>query len=152
MRRGRLILFLSLVLSSGAAACKSGGDEWGMPPSAKDVPNPVPARGENLAAVQAIYEDRCARCHGDHGAGDGPDATLYKPLPASLTDDKTRGITDGELFWRISKGRRPMPAYENELPAEQRWQMVNLLRSFAAEPAAGAAVRPAVEPAAPAAK
>ena len=83
MRHGWLILFLSLVLSLGAAACNSGPD-WGMPAAAKDAPNPVPATAQNLAAAQAIYADRCARCHGDHGAGDGPDASLYKPLPSEL--------------------------------------------------------------------
>ena len=148
MRHSWPILLLSLVLSSGAAACKSSGDDWGMPAAARDVPNPMHASRESLAATQAIYVDRCARCHGDRGAGDGADASLYKPLPASLAGDKTRQSSDGELFWRISKGRRPMPGYENELPAEQRWQMVNLLRTFAAGPAAG----PGVEQAAPAAK
>ena len=88
---------------------------------------------------ETIYADRCARCHGERGAGDGPDASLYKPLPASLTDDQTRQTSDGELFWKISKGRRPMPGYESELTAEQRWQLVNLLRSFAAKPTAGQA-------------
>jgi mono/diheme cytochrome c family protein len=146
-RYGRLILLLSLVLSLGVAACDNGPD-WGMPASAKDAPNPVPPTAQNLAAAQAIYADRCARCHGDRGAGDGADASLYKPLPASLTDDQTRQTSDGELFWKISKGRRPMPGYESELPAEQRWELVNLLRTFAARPAAGSAV----EGAAPAAK
>ena len=147
MRHGWLILLLSLVLPLGAAACNSGPD-WGMPAAAKDTPNPVPPTAQNLAAAEAIYADRCARCHGDHGAGDGPDASLYKPLPASLTDDTVRQTSDGELFWKIGKGRRPMPGYENELTAEQRWQLVNLLRTFAAQPAAG----PATEQAAPAAK
>jgi mono/diheme cytochrome c family protein len=147
MRRGWLILFLSLVLPLGAAACNSGPD-WGMPAAAKDVPNPVPPTAQNLAAAEAIYADRCARCHGDRGAGDGSDASLYKPLPASLTDDTVRQTSDGELFWKIGKGRRPMPGYESELTAEQRWQLVNLLRTFAAQPTA----KPAAEPAAPAAK
>jgi mono/diheme cytochrome c family protein len=96
---------------------------------------------QNLAAAEAIYSDRCARCHGDRGAGDGADASLYKPLPASLTSEQTRQTSDGELFWKIGKGRRPMPGYANELTAEQRWQLVNLLRTFTAtaQPAAGAA-------------
>jgi mono/diheme cytochrome c family protein len=136
-RFGWIILLLSLVLSLGAAACDSGPD-WGMPASAKDVPNPEPPTAQNLAAAEAIYSNRCARCHGDHGAGDGPDATLYKPLPASLTDDQARQTSDGELFWKISKGRRPMPGYESELTAEQRWQLVNLLRSFAGQAAPAA--------------
>ena len=50
MRHGWLILFLSLVLPLGAAACNSGPD-WGMPAAAKDTPNPVPATAQNLAAA-----------------------------------------------------------------------------------------------------
>jgi mono/diheme cytochrome c family protein len=134
---GWLILLLSLALLLGAAACDSGPD-WGMPASARDTPNPVPPTTQNLAAAETIYADRCARCHGDRGAGDGPDASLYKPLPASLTGEQTRQTSDGELFWKIGKGRRPMPGYGSELAAEQRWQLVNLLRSFAAQPAPAA--------------
>jgi mono/diheme cytochrome c family protein len=111
-----------------------------MPPDAKNRSNPVPAT-QNLAATQSLFADRCARCHGEHGAGDGPDAKLYKPLPASLASEQVRHSTDGELFWKIGKGRRPMPGYEGELSEEQRWELVNLLRTFApktdaAEPAA----------------
>jgi mono/diheme cytochrome c family protein len=131
VRRNQLIFWLVLLLFSGAASCSSGKD-WGMPPSAKNLKNPVTPNSENLAAAKAIYEDRCARCHGDRGAGDGPDASLYKPLPSRLDDDKTRQMTEGELFWKISKGRRPMPGYSNELTEEQRWQLVNLLRTFSA--------------------
>jgi mono/diheme cytochrome c family protein len=106
-----------------------------MPPADKDRRNPAPA-GQNLAATQSIYADRCARCHGEQGAGDGSDAKLYKPLPSSLVSEEVRQSTDGQLFWKISKGRRPMPGYEGELSEEQRWELVNLLRSFSvkAEP------------------
>jgi high-affinity iron transporter len=118
-----------------------------MPASAKDVPNPVPRTAQSLAAAGAIYADRCARCHGEHGAGDGADASLYKPLPASLIDEQARQTSDGELFWKIGKGRRPMPGYGSELTVEQRWQLVNLLRTFAAPPAVGRAI-PGAAPAA----
>jgi len=133
--RGALILFVSLALSLCVAACDSGPD-WGMPPSAKNRPNPVLA-SQNLAATQSLYADRCARCHGDEGAGDGSDAKLYKPLPSSLISDQVRQSTDGELFWKISKGRRPMPGYGDELSEQQRWELVNLLRSFASKGDAG---------------
>ena len=130
-RSGALILLLSLAALLCAAACDSGPD-WGIPPAAKNRANPVPAT-QNLAATQSLYADRCARCHGEQGAGDGPDAKLYKPLPSSLTSEQVRQSTDGEIFWKISKGRRPMPSYEGELSEEQRWELVNLLRSFAAK-------------------
>jgi len=146
IRHGWLILLLSFVLSFGVTACDSGPD-WGMPAPAKDIPNPVAPTAQNLAAAETIYADRCARCHGEHGAGDGPDASLYKPLPASLIAEQTRQTSDGELFWKIGKGRRPMPGYGSELTAEQRWQLVNLLRSFAAPPAGGPAAAGGAAPA-----
>ena len=43
-----------------------------------------------------------------------------------------RSVTDGELFYRITKGRRPMPAFERRLSDEQRWQLVVLVRAFEA--------------------
>jgi mono/diheme cytochrome c family protein len=38
--------------------------------------------------------------------------------------------TDGELFWKITNGRPPMPPWQ-QLPAEQRWELVNYLRTLA---------------------
>lgn len=107
-----------------------------MPASAKNTPNPVPP-GADLTAVRSIYADRCARCHGDQGAGDGPDASLYKPLPSSLSSERVQQETDGELFWKISKGRRPMPGYESELTEQQRWLLVRLIRTFPPAPGTG---------------
>jgi len=137
---GAVLLFLSLALSLLATACDSGPD-WGMPPVAKNRSNPVTAT-QNLAATESLYADRCARCHGAQGAGDGPDASLYKPLPSSLASETIRQSTDGQLFWKISKGRRPMPGYEGELSEEQRWDLVNLIRSFAGKAEASPAPPP----------
>ena len=126
---GALLLLLSIALSLCGAACDSGPD-WGMPPATKDRPNPAPAT-QNLDATKSLYEDRCARCHGDQGAGDGSDAKLYKPLPSSLVSEQVRQSSDGELFWKIGKGRRPMPSYAGELqrgPALGTRQPVALLR------------------------
>ena len=39
--------------------------------------------------------------------------------------------TDGELFWKITQGRTPMPAYRGTLSQKQRWAMVNYLRTLA---------------------
>ncbi|MGB9467694.1 MAG: cytochrome c, partial [Candidatus Acidiferrum sp.] len=61
-----------------------------------------------------------------------PDATLYYPSPASFTDAKRMNTaSDGELFYQISEGRKPMPAFKKRLTEEQRWQLVVLVRSFA---------------------
>jgi mono/diheme cytochrome c family protein len=40
-------------------------------------------------------------------------------------------VTDGEIFYQISEGRKPMPAFKRKLTEEQRWQLVLYVRSFA---------------------
>jgi mono/diheme cytochrome c family protein len=41
-------------------------------------------------------------------------------------------LTDGEIFYQISEGRKPMPSFKKKLSEAQRWQLVLLVRSFAA--------------------
>jgi hypothetical protein len=36
---------------------------------------------------------------------------------------------DGELFWKIGRGRNGMPAYERH-PDEDRWAIVHFLRTM----------------------
>lgn len=105
---------------------------WVVPEAAKLLPNPVPVTSAGLTTARSLFLDNCARCHGDRGEGDGPDAALYKPRPARLAQAvRAPSVTDGEIFWKVTEGRRPMPGFKKQLSDEQRWQLVNLLRTFA---------------------
>jgi len=74
-----------------------------------------------------VYADKCAHCHGDTGKGDGRDANRYDPAPTDLSDSKKMNpATDGELFYKISEGKKPMPVFKNKLTEDQRWQLVLL--------------------------
>jgi hypothetical protein len=42
-----------------------------------------------------------------------------------------RRRTDGELYWQITRGRLPMPAFEDKLSDLERWQLVDYIRTFA---------------------
>ena len=104
---------------------------WIVPPEYKSLKNPLMPSESNLNAARQIYVDECAQCHGDRGKGDGPEARSHYPLPADLTDPKLlTNVTDGEIFYQISEGRRPMPSFKNRLTQDQRWQLVLLVRSF----------------------
>jgi mono/diheme cytochrome c family protein len=128
-------LLAAIVISIAVALYQNR--EWKVPEEAKRRQNPIQTSPAALATARAIYLDKCVQCHGETGKGDGPDAAMYYPSPASLTDAKRMGAaTDGELFYEISVGRKPMPAFKKRLTEEQRWQLVLLVRSFAAsEPA-----------------
>lgn len=99
---------------------------------ARGMENPVPDSPEALAEAKPLYAKHCAHCHGDTGAGDGGEAQMYTPPPADFTRPAMANIRDGELFYKITEGRRPMPSFKRVLTDEQRWKLVRLIRTFAA--------------------
>jgi mono/diheme cytochrome c family protein len=105
---------------------------WPVPEEAKQLKNPLQATPPALKSAREVYADKCAHCHGNTGKGDGPDASRYDPAPMDFTDAKRMSeATDGELFYKISEGKKPMPVFKNKLTEHQRWELVLLIRSFA---------------------
>jgi mono/diheme cytochrome c family protein len=105
---------------------------WSVPEEAKQLINPLQATAPALKSAREVYADKCAQCHGDSGKGDGRDAARYDPAPTDFTDAKRMSTaTDGELFYKISEGKKPMPVFKNKLSEDQRWELVLLIRSFA---------------------
>ena len=105
---------------------------WVVPDEFKKLQNPLQPSDSNLRSARELYSDKCAQCHGEHGKGDGPQAWMQKPSPNDLTDaPHINALTDGDIFYQITEGRRPMPSFKNRLTPDQRWQLVLLLRSFA---------------------
>jgi mono/diheme cytochrome c family protein len=130
---GLLMVGAALLLGLWAEARDK---DWPVPAEAAKLKNPVKPTPENLAAARAIYLDKCANCHGDRGLGDGPEAGMYDPPPASLNDaPMMNAMPDGELYWKITEGRKPMPSFKAQLSDEQRWQLVNFLRTLVTKPA-----------------
>ena len=103
-------------------------------PTPKDIQtkkNPVASSDTVLAKAKTVYEENCLMCHGENGKGDGPMASMLKEKPTDLSDAKIIGeATDGDIFWFITKGKKPMPPFETKLSEEERWSLVNLMRSL----------------------
>ena len=124
------VLFVLIALSIVFAAWQSR--EWVVPEEARQLNNPLTPTDAGLALGRAVYLNKCAECHGEAGRGDGPQARMYDPAPGNLTDTQHMSTrTDGELFYQISEGHRPMPAFKKRLSEEQRWQLVLFVRSLA---------------------
>jgi mono/diheme cytochrome c family protein len=129
LRKALLVCVILLIfIAIGLAAFH--GPPWVVPAEQKEMKNPLASSEANLTAAKPLYEDKCANCHGDHGKGDGSDAMMYDPAPPDLTDLKTVKKTDGELFYKISEGRKPMPSFKKKLTDEQRWQLVLYVRAL----------------------
>src|ERR1700722_961166 len=105
--------------------------EWNAPPEAKDQKNPVPANETSIAAGKALFMDKCVSCHGENGDGQGTEADMYDVKPADFADPAIAKETDGELFWKITSGRKPMPSFKVKLSEQERWQVIDFIRTFA---------------------
>lgn len=121
---------------------------WPVPEEARARTNPVPSSPQAVAEGQDLYKASCQRCHGDTGTGDGPAAQLIRPAPADLsTADAQARMTDGEIFYKISEGKTPMPAMRATLSEADRWKIVLFVRTF--QPAGVAAEAARADPTAP---
>ncbi len=129
-RRCPAILATALWLAAGAVTPSAAGEgPWVAPPEAKGIKNPI-AKAEGARAGRRSYQINCAPCHGPAGQGDGPAAAALTPRPRNLTEPATQDQTDGELFWKITTGRAPMPTWRH-LSERERWSLVHYIRSLA---------------------
>jgi mono/diheme cytochrome c family protein len=100
-----------------------------------------PTGGAALARGAQVYAAFCQACHGAAGLGDGPIVRRGFPAPPSLLAERAVAMRDGQLFHVITYGQGNMPPYAAQVSAEDRWNVVALLRSWQrkAAPAAGGA-------------
>ena len=103
-----------------------------VPEEFVNMPNPIPATEESIAKGAELYAANCAICHGENGEGDGPAAANLPKPPANLHADHVQANSDGVLFYTITHGvpDSPMPAWGDVLTEEERWHVVNFLRTF----------------------
>jgi mono/diheme cytochrome c family protein len=106
-------------------------DVWEAPARAARKKNPIPANADSIAAGRGVYAAQCLSCHGEAGRGDGPAAKDLNPKPRDLSDPKVTAQSDGALFWKLTEGRKPMPSFDQKLTEEQRWQVINYVRTLA---------------------
>ena len=104
--------------------------EWKAPESAKSMKNLISADAASIAAGKTVYVKGCLQCHGKKGLGDGPNSATLDKSPEPLNTAKVKNHTDGELFWKIKEGRKPMPSTKKTLTDDQRWQVVDYIRTF----------------------
>lgn len=110
-------------------------NRWVAPARAAARKNPVPSNETSIGLGKNVYERHCQACHGPKGKGDGPAAVHLEKSPGSLADPKLWEETDGALCWKITEGHTPMPRFELVTSDEERWPLVNYVRTFAPKPA-----------------
>ena len=108
MKTNRLAAVLAL--SALAALACSKTENKGNQPSSNREPEAVstttPYSGKiDLEKAQAIFNERCAACHGAEGKGNGPASAALNPKPRNYTDGAWQAsVTDAQLRKTITLG------------------------------------------------
>jgi mono/diheme cytochrome c family protein len=110
-------------------------DEWVVPEEYITMVNPTDADdGENKAIGKSLYSKHCKSCHGKEGYGDGPKADEQEGDLGDFSTAEFHEQTDGELFYKVEKGRDDMPKFEKKIPDEEDvWLIVNYVRTLLEE-------------------
>lgn len=112
---------------------------WELPEDADKTKNPTPSTPESIERGKALYleptKGNCIFCHGETGSGNEANLSKLRRKPADLTNkERMTSMTDGEVYWKITKGIRGiMPAGDRRMNETERWDVVNFVHTLVKE-------------------
>jgi mono/diheme cytochrome c family protein len=136
---------LILIVAAVAAGCSSkpAPDAASLTPPFMETPvapRPQMTAESAIARGKEVYDANCVQCHGESGRGDGYGAPFLVPPPRDFTTGhyKFRTTasghlpTDEDLFRIISRGANGtgMPPWQYLLSDDDRWALVDYVKSF----------------------
>jgi mono/diheme cytochrome c family protein len=109
--------------------------EFKIPPEDAKKTNPLKSDASAIADGKKLFGSQCILCHGKDGDGKGE---LAADMKLNLRDyhdvAALKNMTDGELFYILSKGKGDMPSQDDRLTEAQRWHLISYIRSLAGKP------------------
>ena len=124
-----LALTVTLALTTDAnAQTKPKGKPWAAP--AADAAKKSPLKGPDaLKTGKEVFMQNCKSCHGAKGQGDGAKADKIDISCGDFTKDLAK-VSEGELYWKTTEGRKPMPSFKAKLSDDERWAVVMYIKSL----------------------
>src|SRR3990170_2004080 len=85
-------------------------------------------RSETLALGGSLFQSNCVACHGADGAGAVLGAADFTDL--RLVDDRA----PRDFYLVVTQGKGSMPAWQGRLSQDERWAVIDYLRTFSYDP------------------
>ena len=106
-----------------------------------EVKDPLPPIDTvQMKEAERLFNINCAICHGPKMDAQGPLATGGKvPAVANLTLAQYVKMPEGTMFHSITYGKGNMGSYASQLSREQRWMVIQYVKSHQATLSSGAA-------------
>jgi mono/diheme cytochrome c family protein len=88
------------------AGCSKHPASEAAPSKAEPIESDEPLPPPNPAQeARKLFNTKCITCHGDHGAGDGPNSVTLDPKPRAFADAKWQdSVTDEQIKKTIVEG------------------------------------------------
>jgi mono/diheme cytochrome c family protein len=106
---------------------------WTLPPDAQQKKSPLTVDAKVLALGKSVFKNKCQKCHGPGGLGDGPDADPDHQEDMDLTKaSRASKNPEGVMFYKVSNGRKKpkMPAFKEQLSENEIWAVVAYAQSL----------------------
>jgi mono/diheme cytochrome c family protein len=99
------------------------------------VKNPLgPLTGKDLEEAGRLFNINCAVCHGAKGEANGPLAAkiggVKSIIAAAAGGPGVPAFSDGRIFFVMEYGQNNMGSYASQLSREQRWRIVQYIRTL----------------------
>ncbi len=107
-----------------------GGDHISRRMDPLSLENPLPFNEKTIERGKEKYGLYCTFCHGVRGDGQGPVGQSFYPLPRDLGSPQVQEKSDSYIFYTISFGQKRMPALGTTVAEQDRWYIINYLRSL----------------------
>jgi mono/diheme cytochrome c family protein len=118
------LLIISFICALGMTL---SAQTWVVPDDQKAIVAPFKFTPDMQKQGEQIYLKNCQSCHGLMGKDNWAKLT---PPPGDLSKAKAQVQTDGEIFYRITTGKVPMPEFRNILTEDDRWWVIAYMRTF----------------------
>ncbi len=110
---------------------KPEGKPWPCPDKNAKMTSPIKADANTLTTGKELWSLHCKSCHGKMGKGDGTKAESIEITCGDFTSESFQKKSDGEIFWKTTEGRKPMPSFKQKLSENESWSVVLYMRTFA---------------------
>lgn len=120
---------IAMSFSHTVLAQKPAGKPWAAPDNSVKMKSP--AKGADaLKEGKDLYMQHCKSCHGAKGKGDGAKADKIDISCNDFTSADFAKKAEGELFWKTTEGRKPMPSFKEKLSDNERWEVIMYVKSL----------------------
>ena len=93
------------------------------------VKNPLESlTGKELEEAGRLFNINCGVCHGAKGEANGPLAAKVGGVKNIIL--ASPGYSDGRIFFVMEYGQNNMGSYASQLSREQRWRIVQYIRTL----------------------